>query len=145
MDKSSGMIIRMKPLQQFIHIEQHIELLVFSSFHKIKLGMFWRIFTFSTFWVKELKPHFHLLCWQMSWFYSQVPLAQILLFLGFVIVYADDAVSHQVCFSSFFVSCTEDWPCLLFFLSLLNDFHLREAVTPAEVHWSHFVDQQTLL
>ena len=48
-DKSSGMIIRMKPLQQFIDIEQHIELLVFSSFHKIKLGMFWRILTFSTF------------------------------------------------------------------------------------------------
>ena len=57
MDKSSGMIIRMKPLHQFIHIEQHIELLVFSSFHKTKLGMFWRILTFSTFWVKELKPH----------------------------------------------------------------------------------------
>ena len=60
MDKSSGMIIRMKPLQQFIRIEQHIniELLVFSSFHKIKLGMFWRILTFSTFWVKEPKTSF---------------------------------------------------------------------------------------
>jgi len=52
-DKSSGMIIQMKPLQQFIHIE----LRVFSSFHKMKLGMFWRILTLGTSWVKELKPH----------------------------------------------------------------------------------------
>ena len=79
--------------------------------------------------------NFYLPCIEMTSVYLQVPQTQILLSLCFATDCVDAAVSLQLCAPFLFVSCSENWLCLLFFFSPLVVSHSKEAVIPDAVFW----------